>query len=82
VQEEDHRSGISHVLVDGDDTKSVAAERFQYRLYFALQHRNIARDYGLRSLPKNAAQVLSPIRALIGAPISLICISSRPTVIL
>src|SRR6202022_4036931 len=46
VQEHHSRAPAGHVLVDGDDVDPAVAQRLEYVLQLALQHREVAVDEG------------------------------------
>ena len=47
VEEYDVRPRIDHMLVNGNDVETVLPERFQNRLHFVFEHRDIARNHCL-----------------------------------
>jgi hypothetical protein len=60
---------------------NVGPKRFECQRHFCFQHCDVTRDRRSSFVPTNAAQVLSPIRALIVAPISFIGMTSALLVI-
>jgi hypothetical protein len=68
--------------VNRDDIKAVLAQGLEYGRDFGRQHRHVARDGRIVVCAGERRPVLSPIRELMGAPISISLRSSRPTVIL
>jgi hypothetical protein len=52
VQEDDPRVLVGHVVVDRDDVDAAGAQRLQHRLQLGLQHREVAVDDALSSLPR------------------------------
>ena len=63
-------------------SRAVRAQRLQHWRNLAIEHRDIAGDDGFGVAAVEAAQVFSPMRALIVAPISFSEMSGRPMVIL
>src|SRR5882724_2351784 len=60
VQEDNHWSDFDHVMMYRDHVKTVLAERFQNRCYFAFEHRHIACNRGILLRARKRSPCVKP----------------------